>query len=124
MSKADSRTPMPRPGTSARMPSTISRRKRVRPSSDPPYLPGRGHAAQELVTEVAVAVLDVDERETRRLGTARRDEKVADQSIELVIGEHRAVVANADARIEHGMAIRDARARRRARSDAKSARSA
>ena len=72
LSMTDSRTPMPRPGTVARMPSTTAKRNRVRFSRLPPYRPCAIARAQQLVTEVAVAVLDVDELEADGVGATRR----------------------------------------------------
>ena len=48
-------------GPLARMPATMSRRMRVRFSNVPPYLPGRVWALEELVQQIAVAMLDVHE---------------------------------------------------------------
>ena len=72
-SKAEKRTPTCSPGTSARMPSTISRTKRVRFSRLPAVAARPVARREQLVPEVAVAVLDVDEVEAgalRELGGA------------------------------------------------------
>jgi hypothetical protein len=106
------------------MPATDLAQK-ARPAFERPAVLARTrHAAQQLVSEIAVAVLDVDKTRNPQLGTARRDEKVADQAIEVVIGEHRAV------RRERRRARRardgdtQCGVRRRAASDAKSVPSA
>ena len=44
--------------------------------------------AQQLVAEIAVAVLDVDEVEAGSAGQPRRLDEVVDQAVELVIGDH------------------------------------
>ena len=88
-------------------------RKRVRFSKLPPYVPGRGPRAEQLVPEVAVAVLDVDEGEARLARAHRRGDEVVDQPIELVVGEDRPIVGDADARVEDRVAIGDARRRSR-----------
>ena len=98
-SKADTRTPMARPGASRRMPSTMRRRNVVRPAA-PPYGPGPIPGAQQLVSEVAVTVLDVDEVEA---GGARHDggaDEVADQGVELGVGEGADRRAGREAAIE------------------------
>ena len=48
----------------------ISRRKRVRFSKLPPYLPGACAGAEKFVAEIAVAMLDVDEIEAEVVGDA------------------------------------------------------
>ena len=77
VSKIDTRTPMARPGTRARIPATTSRRKRVRFSKAAAVGAGARVRAQELVPEVAVAVLDVHEPEARLAARARRRRRSA-----------------------------------------------
>ena len=69
-SNADRRTPISSPGASVRIPSTISRRKRVRFSKLPPYLPAF-YSAEKFMTEIAVTVFDIHKMEARFLGEFR-----------------------------------------------------
>ena len=115
MSNADRRTPTRRPGASARMPATIERRKRVRFSKLPPYRPGAIGGAQELVTQIPVAVLHVDECKSDPLGVARRAHEVLDQPVELVVAETCRVAGDVQAIVEHRVPVGDARPRPRSR---------
>ena len=65
---------------------------------------------QQLVEEVAVAVLHVDEVEPGLLGQHRRRHVLLDQLVELVIGEHGAG-PGADATVEDRVLVRGARHR-------------
>jgi hypothetical protein len=56
-----------------------------------------GHRAQKFVAKIAVAMLEIDERVTGLLGEYRRTDEVADQIIDLTIGQaviRRAVMPN------------------------------
>ena len=89
MSNAERRTTTCRPGTSARMRSITRRMNRVRFSSDPPYGPLRVTGAEQLVTEIAVAGLDVDEREPGVAREAGGRDEIVHQPFELVVLQRR-----------------------------------
>ena len=71
---------------------------------------------QQLVEQVAVAVLHVDEVEPGPPGQHRGPHVVVDQGVELGVAEHRRVARRSglepDAAVEQRMAVGDARARR------------
>src|SRR5262249_9370572 len=50
--------------------------------------PGAIDGREELVAEVAVAVLDVDEGVARRVRLPRGADEVGDESVDLVVGQH------------------------------------
>jgi hypothetical protein len=77
--------------TSARMRRKVSRTKRVRFSSEPPYLPGRVRAPRQFVEQVAVALLEVDEVAARVSRHLRRDHVGVLEAVELIVGEDRVV---------------------------------
>ena len=60
---------------------------RVRFSSEPPYLPGPRARAEQLVTQIAVAVLEVDEGEADVAGQPRGGDEVVDERVELAVGQ-------------------------------------
>jgi hypothetical protein len=65
---------------------------------------------EQLVAQVAVAVLHVDEVEPGLLGEDGSGDEGVDQVVELVVGQHRSVVAlDADATVEDRMVERGAR---------------
>ena len=89
MSKAERRTPINRPGTSARMPlddrphepHPVLERSAVPPLARP--------CPQQLVPEVAVAGLDVDELIPGVASQPGRRHEVQDERVELVVGKDR-----------------------------------
>ena len=103
VSKTDSRTPISRPGASARMPAIDSCRNRVRFSSVPPNLPRATARAQQLVEQIAVTVLDVHELKPDVLRQPRGMHELVDQPVELVIGED--AHARGEAPVEHRMRV-------------------
>jgi hypothetical protein len=73
--------------------------------------PASGSCAcgEELVQQVAVAVLHVDEVESGGLRQLRRAHKRCDQGIDLFVGQQHGVILDTDAAIQQRMALRDAR---------------
>ena len=96
--RARSRTPTgalrPRgPARDCRMPSTTRRRNAVRCSKRSAVAPGSVDCAEQLVEQVAVAVLHVDEVEAGVGGQHRGGHvRACDQRVELVVGEDDRVV--------------------------------
>ena len=78
-----------RPGWASRIRPTSSRMNRVRFSNEPPYLPGRRPGGEQLVEQVAVALLEVDEVEADPERQARRGDVAVLQPVELVVGDQR-----------------------------------
>ena len=111
VSNALSRTATPRSGAASRIPAMISRRNRVRFSSDAAEVARPFEGAQQLVAEVAVARLDVDEVEPRLLGELGRPYVVADERPQLVVGEQRCVRSGSDGLVEQRVATHRDRAR-------------
>ena len=64
-------------------------------------------AAQQLVPQVAVAVLHVHEIEPGARGVRRGLDEIVHHSIEFPVGEDGFVGCNPQSRIEHGMPVRD-----------------
>ena len=57
------------------------------------------------MAEVAVAVLDVDEREARPLGLPRGADEVVDEPGDLVVRQHMRRLVGPEAAVEHRVAI-------------------
>ena len=91
------------------MPATISRRKRVRFSSDPPKSPGRRLGREKLVAQVAVTVLQVDEVEADVARVLRGDHVVVDELADVAIAHQRIVGRETELAIEDRMPIEDHR---------------
>ena len=70
------------------MASMMRRRKRVRLPNEPPYGPLRPAGAQQLVTEISVALLDVHELKARVAGQPRGRREILDEPVEIVVFEH------------------------------------
>ena len=94
------------PARAAESPPPTDRRNVVRPSRPPPYFPGRLSRAEQLVTEIAVAVLDVDEIEAGSRGDAGRVDEALDERVELVVREQMRRHAGGKAPVEHRMHVR------------------
>src|SRR5690606_7570988 len=65
--------------------------------------------AQQLVSQVAVTVLDVDEREAGARGEHRGADEVVDERTESRVRDDRRVAGHADARVELRMTVGDDR---------------
>ena len=102
-SKADSRTAIARPGA-RRMPSTTAPQERRATGKIAAVPAGPVVGAQQLVEQVAVAVLHVDEVEARLLGQHGRLDVLLGQLVELVVAEHVGGPRPARA-VEHRMAV-------------------
>ena len=72
----------------ARMPSMISRMKRVRFSRLPPKRPGPLMRAEQLVSEIAVTVFDVDELKAGLGRQLRGGDEIVDQPADVVVTQH------------------------------------
>ena len=72
-------------------------------------LAGPIEGAQQLVTEVSVTVLEIDELKSGVPGALARAHEVLDQPIQLRVGHARILIVEAEAAIQHGMVIDDAR---------------
>ena len=76
----------------------ISRMNRVRFSSEPPYLPGPRPGRQQLVEQVAMALLDVDEVEADPEGQPGRLDVAVLEAVELVVGDEGIIGAGGPSR--------------------------
>jgi len=104
-SKAERRTPMMSLGATWRMAVMISREKVARCSRvSPPYGPLRVKAERKLVAQVAVALLDVDERHARLVGEDGRLHVMLDEILDVVIGHDGIVHRQIELAVEDGMA--------------------
>src|SRR5690606_40848142 len=65
--------------------------------------------AQQLVSEIAVAVLDVDEREAGARGERRRADEVVDERVEAGVGDHGRVAGHPNPPVEQRMTVGDDR---------------
>ena len=70
--------------------------------------PGATPGAEELVAEIAVAVLDIDPGEAGLLRQARRRDEILDEAGDLVVVEEDVVVVDAELRIQQGVAVEGA----------------
>ena len=92
---------MPRPGTAARMPSATAKQE-ARAVLEAAAVAALAVArAQQLVAEVAVAVLDVDELKPDGVGAPRGVDEVVDEAVEVVVGHQRD--AAGEALVEDGI---------------------
>ena len=83
----------------------------MRFSKLPPYGPGRVIGREELVAQVAVAVLDVDELEARPAGPSGPPPRSRRSAADLGVAEQRRIVVGPmpNLRVQHGMMIGDPR---------------
>ena len=100
------------------MPSTTRRRNAVRPAEVAAVATRAVDRGQQLVQQVAVAVLDVHEVEPGPPGQHRGPHVVVDQGVELGVGQHGRVAAGpapSPPGVEQRVAVGDARAAARRR---------